>query len=195
MTKKYQSGKEAPAKATVSSTKTSKKLEGSSNGGIGGGAKQKILEALGTFYARGTKVVCKDKLTKKTKLSPKTIANTIPKMQREGLLETPEPKMVSLSQKAIESLGDLTIAGTTNAEVQEKIKSDLNPKEVALFDALLDGGTYDKDQIAQKLDYKDGRKTKSFVNLIGKLKSAQIIHYPTKDSISLDKNTCFPFEQ
>ena len=182
--------KKASGSAKVAKAGSSKSEEVSE---FGGGAKAKIMEALGTFYYRNVSVVDKEKLIAATKMAPKTMSNTIPKLRNDGFIHSPQPKMIALTEKGIAALGDRIKCSCTNEEVHEKIKADLKDKGVKLFEALLDGETHDKDKIARDLGYKDGKKTKTFINLAGSMKTAKIIDYPDKTSIALNKETCFPF--
>ena len=195
MTKVSKSAKEAPAKKESGSTKVAK--PGSSSGDVVDfrGSKKLIMEALGSFYSRGVKSVSKDKLITATKMAFKTMSNTLPKLRTDGYLQTDEPKMVGLTEKGISALGDIASCGTTNEEVHDKIKADLTGKGVALFEALIDGEEYDKDALAKQLEYKDGKKTKTFINLTGQMRTSKIVDYPTPQTIALNKETCFPFDE
>ena len=193
MTKVSVDTKEAPAKKGTGSAKVAKKGSNASDGVAFSGSKQTIMAALGTFYSRNVSVVSKEKLLAATKMAPKTMANTIPKLREDGFIHSPQPKMLALTEKGIGALGDSIKCSSTNEEVHERIKGDLRDKGVKLFEALLDGESHDKEEIARALGYKNGKKTKTFINLAGSMKTAKIIDYPDKNSIALNKETCFPF--
>ena len=134
-------------------------------------------------------------VSKVTKLADKTIANTLTALKRKNYVIV-EGKTLRLTDEGKAFLGPLAEKkgqGGTNEEVHKSLKEDMKTKEVELFDALLDGNIHDKHEVALALGYKDGKKTKTFMNMIGTLKSKQIVHYPEKDSIQLVHDTCFPW--
>ena len=162
----------------------------------GKNAEQVIMEVLATFFVKGNKEPLREKVAKATKLAAKTLSNTIPKLKRKNFVECPDGKTIRLTDEGIKFLGPLAQkggGGATTKEVHENLKKDMTGKQVMLFDLLVDGAVHDRDDIAKKLGYSEGRKTKAFVNLIGAMKSKDIVHYPTKDTIQLVLDTCFPF--
>ncbi|KAL3903672.1 MAG: hypothetical protein SGARI_005270 [Bacillariaceae sp.] len=184
--------KEAPAKKESASAKVDKPGSSSYGAVEFSGTKQKIMMALAAFYSNGIKEVSKEKLSTASKIAEKTVLNNLPKLRDDGYIETP-PKMVKLTEKGIAALGDSISIATSNEDIQDKIKADLKPPGVALFNKLLDGNTWDKDDLANDLGYKDGKKTKTFANLIGKMRTSKIVDYPEPTTIALVKATCFPF--
>ena len=89
----------------------------------------------------------------------------------------------------------MDLGGTTNAEVHEKIKSQLKGKFVMLFEILSDGEIHSKDDVAHALDFDGGKSQKGFQNMMGVMKNKEgLIIYPTSDTVQLVKEICFPFE-
>jgi DNA-binding MarR family transcriptional regulator len=196
--------KAAPIKAKPTSAKKkvdteSKKHEtGKKNGGggkskDGKSAEEKILEVLAICHARKQDPPNKDKIAKLANIAPKTLANTLPKLINKGFVEKgPNPQTILLTDAGVQHAGSVAKICGSNEEVHERIKSiHLTGKQVTLFEALSDGEIHEKDVIAKKLSY-ESKSTKAFVNLIGAVKSKGFVHYPTKDTIQLVEDVCFP---
>lgn len=160
------------------------------------GADQAIMEALATFLQRGNEAPERSKVAKVTKLADKTIANALTKLKRKNYVVI-EGKTLRLTQEGKDFLGPLAEkagGGATNEEVHDNLKKDMKKKEVELFDALIDGKVHDKQEIAEALAYKDGKKTKTFMNMTAAMKTKGIVHYPEgKNTIQLVLDTCFPW--
>ena len=179
------SKKKAPAKAV---TPTKKKVGASTSSKS---AYDVILELLAESYSCGEESLPRDRLTKGTGLKPKTVANAITKLKQEELIVC-DPKSLHLTEAGIQKVGTLANIATTNAERQERLKEKLKGrKAIELFELLSDGGIYDKDETAKALGY-DGKKVKSFMNLIASVKGQGLLEYPDSDSLQLT-DMCFPF--
>ena len=157
-------------------------------------ADQVILEAMAKLLNRGTKVVEKKKLLSVTRLNDKTMANAITKLKQKGFLDG--RGSFELTDDGRKEVSDMDIeGGSTNKEVHESIKSTLKGKAIRLFELLENGDEHCKEEIAQALDFKDkGKKQKGFQNLVASVKSEGIVCYPTKDTIQLVKEQCFPYD-
>lgn len=128
-------------------------------------------------------------------MADKTVANALTKLKKSNYVII-EGKTLRLTDEGKAFLGPKAEKGgqgATNNDVHESLKEDMKKKEIELFETLLDGKIHDKDEIALALNYKDGKKTKTFMNMIGVLKTNGVIHYPDKDSIQLVHDTCFPW--
>lgn len=198
MTTSKANKKSSPTKATNKSSPAKagativKKKSGGGNGGKNKkSAKEIILEIAATELNAGRDVIDRSLLTKGTGLATKTATNNLGKFKNEGLIEYPDPKTFKLTPAGIEACGSLIKVPKTNAERHEHIKEKLKKKEVELFELVMDGEVYKKEDLAKKLGYED-KKTKAFVNLIGGMRGGGILDYPDKDTLQLS-DTCFPF--
>jgi DNA-binding transcriptional regulator YhcF (GntR family) len=194
----------AAKKKVVTTTKSKTNNESGKKSGGGGGnfnkskdgksAEEKILEILAVFHARNQDVPNKEKIAKLASIAPKTVANTFLKLVKKGLVEKGSvPQTMVLTEAGVQHVGPMAKSGGSNEEVHERIKSqDLTGKQVALFEALLDGEIHQKDVIAKKLAF-ESKSTKGFQNLVGAVKGKGFVHYPTKDTMQLVEDICFPF--
>lgn len=174
--------KSPPAKA---GSTVNKKDSTTSGSGGGGGAKGKILELMADSYSREEESISKERLSALTKLAPKTIANVIPKLKAEGLIEEyPDSKSVRLTKEGIEYMGDKAKILSSEEKFQ-RIKDGMKGKQLQAFEFLSDGQIHTKEALATELGFDQGSKQKGFVNLIGKMRSSKILDYPDKDSVQL----------
>lgn len=181
----------SPAKAKPTNAKPSKNKTGDKP------ATRVILETMALLYARGTETPERKKVASLTALNPKTMANAVTKLKQKDLLECPSGDTFKLTDKGVEELSEFLEGeiGKTNEEVHEKIKAKLKGKEVAFFDLLVDGAEHDKEVVAKALGFVDGKKQKGFQNLAGVLKNKHsVVFYPTKDTVQLVKDVCFPWD-
>ena len=165
-----------PAKAgsTFKKTKSTK-----------GGAQATILDLLAVSYSRGEDSMPKDRLIVQSKLAAKTVNNNIPKLRKEGLIEEcPDSKSLRLTEEGIEFMGDKAKRMTQEEKV-ESIKEGLKGNQLKLFEYLRDGKVHLKEDAALALGFEQGAKQKTFVNLIGKMRSLKILDYPDKKSLKL----------
>lgn len=189
--------KSTEAKAKTNSPKTKKTTTNASGNGGGGSAEDKIMKAMANFYVRGNITPERKKIESITGIAPKTLANAITKFKKNGLLELPDGKTMKLTDKGIEQCVDETVMGTTNEQVHERIiNEDLKSKNrhVELFRLLQDGEIHSKDVVARKMNFEKGKSTKGFQNICGEMKSKYgLVEYPTRDTIQLVHDVCFPF--
>mmetsp|Transcript_30348 Transcript_30348/g.70922 ORF Transcript_30348/g.70922 Transcript_30348/m.70922 type:complete len:212 (+) Transcript_30348:395-1030(+) len=189
MGKTAKSNNKKAAKAKSQCSSHNNKIK-SSKGGKS--AERTILEVLASFHANGKAPVEKDKVLKAANVAAKTMANNLPKLKRQEMIEV-TGSLLSLTHKGIEEMGDLAKGAVCNEENLERLKKDLKTKQILLLEALLDKEVHSKNDIAQQLGFNDC-KQKTFVNLMGSLSGKQIVHYPTKGKIQLNLETCFPFD-
>lgn len=185
---------DSPKKAESKDSKNTVKSSGQSGDGKkeGKSAEVKIMEVLAKMYAANTTSVEKEKILNMTGIAPKTLSNTIPKLKRKGFIEV-DKGVVELTEAGINEMGDMAKQAGSNEEIQEKIKEDLSVKQVEIMDALLDGKIHSKEALARNLNYKDGAKTKTFVNAVGGLSGKKIVIYPSKGDVQINEEKCFPF--
>jgi hypothetical protein len=150
-----------------------------------------IMELLGMNYARGVTTVHKDVFASQLKIVPKTVANILTKLKNANKIGMSRGN-ISLTEEGVQGLGELAKQPGTDEEIHKRLKADLKKRQVELFDLIADGREYSKEDIARKLGYDQGAKTKAFMNLIGDMKNARkILIYPTKDTIQLKADVCF----
>ena len=192
MTKSSKTSKTTPAKAK----KPVPKKTTTSGGGKKDGktAEEKILEALAIHHARKRgESLERDQVLKRTGIAAKTLSNKLPKLKEKGLLEY-AGKTIQLTEAGVEHCGPMADSGSTNEEVHNRLKGDLKTKQLALVDLLMDGKAHAKDDIAKKLGlFENGKKTKGFVNLVGAMRTAGHVVYPTPSTVQLDQETWFPY--
>ena len=90
----------------------------------------------------------------------------------------------------------MTSGGGTNEETHEKLLATLKGKKAAMFKILADGKEHDKEEVAQELGFTEkGKKQKGFQNLIAEMKSKEnLVEYPTPQTVQLNKEVCFPWD-
>ena len=183
-----------PVKADSPSSNKKAKVDTKKSGGAdkkGKSAEEKIMEVLAKFHACGETPVEKEKVSKQADVAAKTLANTLPKLKRKDHVHV-DKNLLSLTEAGVEFMGDLAKVASSNDEVLERIKEELKGKQLALFEALLDGEVHCKEEVARKLGFDDAKK-KGFVNLAGALSGKKIVSYPEKGKIQLNHERCFPF--
>ena len=187
--------KSTEAKVKKSSPK--KTNAGSGNGGGGGSAEDKIMKAMANFYVRGIVTPERKKIESITGIAAKTLANAITKFKKMGMLELPDGKTMKLTEQGVAEYVDESVLGTTNEQVHERIiQEDLKSKNrhIELFRLLQDGEIHSKEVIARKMNFENGKSTKGFQNICGEMKSKYgLVTYPTRDTIQLVHDVCFPF--
>ena len=192
MTKTTKASKDTAVKAK----KTTSKKAAAGGGGKkdGKSAEEKILEALAAHHARKRgEALERETLLKRIGISPKTLSNNLPKLKEKGLVAY-AAKTIQLTEAGVEHCGPMADSGSTNEEVQNRLKSDLKPKELAMVEILMDGEAHAKNDVAKSLGLFEGTKpTKGFVNLAGGMRGRGLIDYPTKGFVQLDKETWFPY--
>jgi len=123
------------------------------------------------------------------------MANAITKLKKKGLLLA-EGSTFALTEEGGKEMDSMIVSGTTNAEVHAFFKGDLKGKQVRMFEFLADGKEHDKEDVAKGLDYSKDKTQKVFQNLLCEMKNkAQLIDYPTKDTVRLRQDICFPFKK
>eukprot|EP00529_Nitzschia_sp_RCC80_P036920 CAMPEP_0113477646 /NCGR_PEP_ID=MMETSP0014_2-20120614/20315_1 /TAXON_ID=2857 /ORGANISM="Nitzschia sp." /LENGTH=191 /DNA_ID=CAMNT_0000370747 /DNA_START=361 /DNA_END=936 /DNA_ORIENTATION=+ /assembly_acc=CAM_ASM_000159 len=181
-------------KATTSSSKKAAPVKAKASPKSSQPAREVILAAMAKLWHRGNKTPDKTKVESVSQLNKKTFANTVAKLKQNGLL-TATGSTFELTDEGLKKTKDMDLGGTTNAQVHEKIKSQLKGKFIKLFEVLSDGEIHSKDDVARALDFAGGKSQKGFVNMMGVMKNKEeLILYPTKDTVQLVKETCFPFE-
>ena len=161
--------------------------------GGGGGSKQikgaakNILDVAAAVSARTNKAeVSREQVILLIgKLGKSTIGNAFTALSKAGLLII-TPKTLTVTSMGMDAAdvdaANITIP-TTNAELHDSIKETykLNKNQLALFDYLADGGTYNKKEVKAALKI-PGKST--FANLLTNLKKMQIVEFD-RDTIKL----------
>lgn len=177
-------GKVSLVKVGSSSAKQPKSKSSSGGGGGKISSKDKILKVVADSYCKGTNLIKVEKLVAVTKLAKGSLMNVLTKLKKENLLESPEPGAVSLTEAGVEYMGD-DCKILTPEEVQAKMKETLKGKPLRLFELLKDGLTLSKEAVAKELDFPEGKKQRSFMNFLSKLKTGGMIEYPDKDHVKM----------
>lgn len=158
-----------------------------------GGAKMKILNA-----AAATKLSLGEDLDRKqipalTGITgASTIRNALAALKKNGWIEVTAETVVLTSEGMDRANpGDLEVP-SSNAEHHEKIKTQrkLTPKAIAVFDMLVDGRVYSKQDVANAIF--DGKMNSTFRNTLADLSKHKIIERPDSSSLRLT-DKMFPF--
>ena len=192
------SSKSSPVvKAKKTEAKVAKKS--SSPSSSSSSSEVKILEAMAKLLARGNETPERIMILSIVGIRAKTLANLVTKFKKDGVIELPDGKTMKLTdtgKERAEELGLMTSSGATNEEVHDRIREDdLKGKKryIEMFDLLLDGEEHLKEDVANAMKFDKGKKTKGFQNLCGEMKKLNIVCYPTKDTLQLVVEVCFPF--
>ena len=128
-------------------------------------------------------------------VASKGFANALSKLKSQGYIEYPDPKPVRLSSAGLAAAGTVS-APTSNAVVQERLKTFLTPKECIIFNLLLDGAAHQRHVVAAAAGY--SHMAKGFSNALSKLSTLFMIIYPKdpndpKAKLVQATDICFPF--
>jgi predicted transcriptional regulator len=107
-----------------------------------------------------------------------------------GLVDFPCGQTVTLTEKGIQHVGEVDRTSVTNESAQELMKELLAPKAREILHAMVDGASHDRNAIAEQLGY-DMSKLSGFNKNVSRMKTLDIVSYPTKTTIQLT-DRCFP---
>ena len=102
-------------------------------------------------------------------------------------------KLTRAGKDAAAKLAPSADLPTCNAHVQNKLKEQLKGKALKIFDFLTDGQEHEKKDVMEAVDCMN---PKTFAPLLSReLKSKGLIEYPTRTTVRLTKEMCFPFDK
>ena len=149
-----------------SAKKPSKKPSGAAPKGSN---KERTLQALASQFSFGHEKADRNAIITEAQIaSPKSFANMLPDLKREGLVDY-DSKLIWLTEAGKDHVGeDALSAPKDNGPMQEKIRSGMlkGNKAKDIFDFLLDGKWYTRPEIAEEMGLE---KNKSFANAVGSL--------------------------
>ena len=126
----------------------------------------------------------------------KGFSNAMSKLSKKELIAYPDKKTVALTPAGTAQAGAVT-PPTSNAEVQERIKNLLKPKETELFNHLSDGRAHAREKVAAGIGYTNVQ-SKGFSNALSKMSTLGILEHLTDDTDTKKKmvrltDIAFPF--
>lgn len=178
--------------SSTTTPKTSKKGKGS--------VEEKILGALKELLEIGITEPPRKQVALfagYSNVASKGFANALSKLSKTNLyIEYPDSKTVRLTAAGTVAAGSVS-PPRSNAEVQEKIMTLLKPKEIDIFNLLIDGDAHDRKDIATSANYSNVA-SKGFANALSKLSTLEILEYPKDPNDSKKKlvrltQLAFPF--
>jgi hypothetical protein len=143
----------------------------------------KVLESLAKWHARGVREVTREQCAfiAGRGSSSSSYDNDLGKLRTAGLITYPSGGTLSLTpagQALVPSAKRFTAA-----ELYQGIRNALEPRQVAIVDALMKHGGLARGELAKASGR--GGSSSSFDNDLGKLRSLTIVDYPEKGSVDL----------
>lgn len=163
----------------------------------GSNNKEKLLSVMFVLLNQGIEEPTKDRVQKMAQISSATFPSLISRViKKEGTIEYGNGSgTLKLTNKGKDVASELTPPGdlvTNNTAVHENIKKQLKGKALKIFEFLADGEEYDKKIVMKEVDCMN---PKTFAPIMSReLKSKGFIEYPTKTTVKLTKEMCFPFD-
>lgn len=163
----------------------------------GASNKDKVLSTMFVMLNQGIEQPTKEHIQKMAQVSAVTFPSLISRIiKKDGTLEYGEASdTLKLTHKGKDVASQLTPPGDltlTNAGVHENIKKKLKGKALKIFEYLADGNEYEKKAVMEAVDCMNPG---TFGPLISReLKSKGYIEYPSKTTLKLTKDMCFPFD-
>ena len=175
-----------PKVAKKSSTATKHKIVGGDSGGAGGGGTNmnagalKVLNVAAAISVKlGTADVPRQQVVMLAGIKAKsTFANALTKLKNADFI-TFTSQSITVTEKGKDA-ADVDAANVsipaTNADLHDSIKEQykLKAKQIALFDHLADGGTYNKKEVQAALEI---NASSTWANLMTSLKKFGIVEY------------------
>lgn len=161
--------------------------------------KEKILAALFRLLTvQGLEEAPKERVTKMAQVNAGSAAVAISHMvNKDGLIEYGSEKgTIKLTQQGKDRAAELAPPkdmAMTNEKVHEKIREGLKGMALKVFNILLDGEEHEKAQIMETI--RCTNKNSFAVALSAGLKKKDLIAYPSRTTVQLNKKTCFPFHE
>lgn len=166
---------------------------------VGGRNKDKILSVLlALLNNQGIEEPTKDSVKKLTGISAGTWPSLISRMAKNdgtiahgaeaGTLKlTAKGKDIAANPSPPEELP------TTNAKVHEKIKQGLKGKALQIFEHIEDGQEHEKKDVMKAVKCTNPN---TFAPLVSRqLKAKGLVEYPSRTTIRLTKEMCFPHDE
>ena len=160
--------------------------------------KDKILSVMFVLLNQGVEEPTKERVQKMAQVSAATFPSLISRIiKKDGTLEygqgTGTLKLTNKGKDVASQLTPPEDLVTTNAAVHESIKKKLKGKALKIFEILADGDEHEKKVIMQQVDCMN---PSTFAPLVSRqLKSPGYIEYPSKTTMKLAKQVCFPFDE
>lgn len=134
-----------------------------------GSNKERTLQALASQFSFGHEKSPRNTIMTMAEIgSPKSFANMLPDLKRDGLVEY-DSKFIWLTEAGKDHVGEEALAAPKdNGPMQEKIRSGMlkGKKAREIFDFLLDGKWYTRQEIADKMGLP---YNKGYQNAVGSL--------------------------
>lgn len=161
---------EKPSIKKATKKPATKKASKKKSGAIPKGSnKERTLQALASQFSFGHEKAPRNTIMTMAEIgSPKSFANMLPDLKRDGLVEY-DSKFIWLTDAGKDHVGEEALAAPKdNGPMQEKIRSGMlkGKKAREIFDFLLDGKWYTRQEIAEKMGQV---YNKGFQNAVGSL--------------------------
>lgn len=173
-----------PADIIIMPTKTKKAASS-------GNKNERVLQELAESLSFGNEEMEQTKLATMLGYALGSFKNMVRGMKKEGLVVT-TPKAIAATKKGLQSIGynPDTVQLKTNEDYHARFVGMLEKKgsnaELKVFQILLRDGGRNSLWTKEKLMIEAGYNNKgTFTNILGKLKSKNIVHYPTKSTVDL----------
>lgn len=138
-------------------------------------AKTRILLAIASELALGKDEADKQRVFSLTGMTNKhTFDTNCSSMKKKGLIQDGEQsgsKALKLTKKGLEEVGPEAVARPKNNDAaQEKLKAQIkNKKAHEIFDILVDGRAYSRDELAKKLGVEKNKTFSTYVSYLSKV--------------------------
>lgn len=160
--------------------------------------KEKLLSVMFVLLNQGVEEPSKARVQKMAQISKGTYPSLLSRIVgKDGTLaygsDTGTLKLTAKGRDVASRLTPPEDLVTTNAAVHENIKKNLKGKALQIFEFLSDGEEYEKEAVKEAINC---LKDSTFKPLLSReLKSKDIVVYPSKTTVQLNRTMCFPFDE
>ena len=118
-----------------------------------------------------------------------SLNNLLPNLERKGVISRPSSSTVAITPAGLQRPEIKGVkAPTNNIEHHKNIKSNLNPKQIEIFDVLADGKVHIRREVASQLGHPSHKG--HFQNLLSGMKTLGVVSYPSSKEMELSE-MCF----
>lgn len=155
---------------------------------------RRILYVLATLRRRGKTDAPRKKVAFLAELKlNSTFGKYLTTLKDEGCIEYGPQTSLRITDKGLEEVDDELVDDLpeeTNEAAHSQIKEkQLKGKEVQIFEHIVDGGVYDKKDLAQAIGVPFNS---TFGKWLTSMYKKDIVEYPSKGTVTLSTETCFP---
>ena len=118
-----------------------------------------------------------------------SLNNLLPNLERKGLISRPSSSTVAITPVGLQRPETKSMkAPVNNIEHHKNIKSNLNQKQIEIFDVLADGKVHIRREVASQLGHPSHKG--HFQNLLSGMKTLGLVSYPSSKEMELTE-MCF----